>query len=95
MLCSYNFWTSVRPIHPGGQSVSKSTSLFCSEISVQGFFFVGCPFKHSDPEILAKRLQMYKVPKEGIDEVCFEIIFERQADASKPELLPFALASGG
>lgn len=29
----------------------------------------GCPFKHSDPEILSKRLQMYKIPKESIDEI--------------------------
>ena len=32
-------------------------------------FFAGCPFKHSDPEILRKRLQMYKFPKEKVDEV--------------------------
>lgn len=35
---------------------------------------LGCPFKHSDPEILSKRLQMYKIPKESIDEVEFILI---------------------
>eukprot|EP00794_Sanderia_malayensis_P004885 gene4885-5525_t len=29
----------------------------------------GCPFKHSDPDILIKRLQMYKVSRDGIDEI--------------------------
>ena len=29
----------------------------------------GCPFKHSDADILLRRLQTYKVPNDAINEV--------------------------
>lgn len=41
---------------------------------VLGFIFVffvliGCPFRHSDPELLKQKLQVYKVPPSGIGQV--------------------------
>lgn len=33
------------------------------------FTFVGCPFRHSDPELLKQKLQFYKVPPSGISQV--------------------------
>ena len=31
--------------------------------------FVGCPFRHSDPELLKQKLQSYKVSPSGINQV--------------------------
>lgn len=31
--------------------------------------FVGCPFRHSDPELLKQKLQFYKVSPSGINQV--------------------------
>lgn len=31
--------------------------------------FVGCPFRHSDPELLKQKLQFYKVSPSGISQV--------------------------
>lgn len=33
------------------------------------FVLVGCPFRHSDPELLKQKLQVYKVPPSGISQV--------------------------
>lgn len=33
------------------------------------FFFSGCPFRHSDPELLKQKLQVYKVAPSGISQV--------------------------
>ncbi len=33
------------------------------------FAFVGCPFRHSDPELLKQKLQFYKVSPNGISQV--------------------------
>ncbi len=33
-------------------------------------FFTGCPFRHSDPELLKQKLQNYKVSPSGINQVC-------------------------
>lgn len=30
---------------------------------------IGCPFRHSDPELLKQKLQVYKVPPSGISQV--------------------------
>lgn len=31
--------------------------------------FAGCPFRHSDPELLKQKLQFYKVTPSGISQV--------------------------
>lgn len=33
------------------------------------FLFAGCPFRHSDPELLKQKLQVYKVSPSGISQV--------------------------
>lgn len=33
------------------------------------YVLVGCPFRHSDPELLKQKLQVYKVPPSGISQV--------------------------
>lgn len=33
------------------------------------FVLVGCPFRHSDPELLKQKLQVYKVAPSGISQV--------------------------
>lgn len=33
------------------------------------FVLTGCPFRHSDPELLKQKLQVYKVPPSGISQV--------------------------
>ena len=32
-------------------------------------FSTGCPFRHTDADLLRQRLAAYRVPKKGIDEV--------------------------
>lgn len=54
--------------------VTHSTfKLFIHIFSCPSFFLlfvlVGCPFRHSDPELLKQKLQVYKVPPSGISQV--------------------------
>lgn len=36
--------------------------------------FTGCPFRHTDADLLRQRLAAYRVPKKGIDEVNLSIL---------------------
>lgn len=47
------------------------------------FFFSGCPFRHSDSELLKQKLQVYKVAPSGISQV----------GAARPPLHRFSAAS--
>lgn len=42
------------------------THLFKIHVHVM---FAGCPFRHSDPELLKQKLQFYKVSPSGISQV--------------------------
>lgn len=45
---------------------------------------VGCPFRHSDPELLKQKLQFYKVSPSGISQV--SVIWS--SDSSHHDLRP-------
>ena len=37
-------------------------------------FSAGCPFRHTDADLLRQRLSAYRVPKKGIDEVSQSVL---------------------
>ena len=39
--------------------------------------FTGCPFRHTDADLLRQRLAAYRIPKKGIDEVQLKAITEK------------------
>ena len=39
--------------------------------------FTGCPFRHTDADLLRQRLAAYRIPKKGIDEVQLKAIAEK------------------
>lgn len=41
-------------------------------------FFTGCPFRHTDADLLRQRLAAYRIPKKGIDEVQLKAITEKR-----------------
>jgi hypothetical protein len=36
--------------------------------------YAGCPYRHTDPELLRQRLASHKLGKEGLDEVVYYYI---------------------
>ena len=39
--------------------------------------FTGCPFRHTDADLLRQRLAAYRIPKKGIDEVQLKALTEK------------------
>lgn len=55
---------------------SGDTYLLFDQLSPD--LFTGCPFRHTDADLLRQRLAAYRIPKKGIDEVQLKAITEKR-----------------